>query len=167
MIINSIIILSFALRFKLDVTLKQIYLESALFTYSSLILIPLFLRFLYSGSPRFMVSLLSLIGAITWSSIAVTFLTLYLFHFQYKSLLIISWLFNIVILSIIKVPWTRTLPYLPFTSKSNESSIGFTSKNYSRLFSLRPESKDLKSLLIGVISSIIAFLIIYYLLGYR
>jgi FlaA1/EpsC-like NDP-sugar epimerase len=156
LIVNSIIIFSFAIRFNLDVNLKQIYSNSATFTYLTLFFTPIFLRFFYYHSDRYIISLISLVRSLTLSSTVILLISniiLPIFKFpifKYRSLFIIAWLLNILILSIVKLSWLRTPSYSSVISKNNKAYSGSASKVYLALRAFRPDAKDLKSLLISV-----------------
>ncbi len=173
LIVNSIIILSFAVRFELDVNLTKIYSESATFTYSTLFLTPTFLRFYYYPSTRHITSLMSLIRSLTFCSIVIILLVFIIAPtfgfpiFKHKSLFIISWVLNIMILPIVRLWWFRTLPDSFLISQNNRIFGESFSRVHLLLRAFRPDTRDLRSLLIGVMSSIVAFLILYHLFGYK
>ena len=172
LIVNSIVILSFAIRFGLAVNLKQIYLDSPTFTYLTLFITPIFLRFYYHSDRYIILSLIRLVKSLTLSSLVISVTNIILPHFafpifRYRGIFLISWLLNILILSVVKLSWLRTPSYFSAISKNSKAYSGSTSKVYLVLHAFRPDVKDLKSLLIGVFGSIIAFLISYHLLGYK
>ena len=137
------------------------------FTYPTIILVPLLLRIFYHKQASNIGSFIKLINVLTVSFIWIIMISSYIFKFQHKSIAVMSWLTNILIFSFIKLPWSETLLSSSNISKQVERDSQLTLNPPSVFVFFRPKTEDLRSLIINVISSIIAFLIIYYLLGYR
>jgi FlaA1/EpsC-like NDP-sugar epimerase len=167
LIVNSIVILSFALRFDFKVNLRQIYLDPASysFTYLTIFLTPIFIRLFYHRSNNFLMSVTSLARSLSLNFTAIIIIIYIILPFlniptfRYRSLIIITWFACMFILSIVSISWSRTRA--PLVKKRR------TSKGNFILTAFMPDTNDLKALLIGIFGSIIAFFIVYHLLGYK
>jgi FlaA1/EpsC-like NDP-sugar epimerase len=169
LIVNSIVILSFALRFDFKINIRQIYTDPASysFTYLTVLLTPIFIRLFYHHSNKFLVSFASLARSLSLNFTAIIMIIYILFPilkiptFKYRSLIIITWLACMIILSIVNISRSRThaSSYLSYKSKKRRKN--------SILNAFMPDTRDLKALIIGILGSIIAFFIIYNLLGYK
>jgi len=170
LIVNSIVILSFAIRFDFRISFRQIYMDPASypFTYLTVFLTPIFIRLFYHHSKNFIVSFASLARSLSLNFTAILILIYIVFPnlniptFKYRSLIVITWLACMVILSVVNISRSRThaSSYLSYRSGRRRSS--------SSLFNaFMPDTRDLKALLIGIFGSIIAFFVIYHLLGYK
>jgi FlaA1/EpsC-like NDP-sugar epimerase len=172
LIVNSIVILSFALRFDFKVNIWQIYTNPAVysFTYLTVFLTPLFIRLFYHHSNKFLVSVASLARSLSLNFTAIIMIIYILFPilkrptFKYRSLIIITWLACMFILSIVNISRSRShaSSYLSYKSRGRR-----TSRTNSILNAFMPDTKDLKALLIGIFGSVIAFFVIYHVFGYK
>jgi FlaA1/EpsC-like NDP-sugar epimerase len=170
LIVNSIVILSFAIRFDFRINIRQIYTDPASypFTYLTVLLTPIFIRLFYHHSKNFIVSFASLARSLSLNFTAIIIIIYILFPilkiptFKYRSLIVITWLACMIILSIVNISRSRThaSSYISYKSKRRRSSN-------SILNAFMPNTRDFRALLIGIFGSIIAFFIIYYLLGYQ
>ena len=172
LIVNSIVILSFAIRFDFKINIRQIYTDPASysFTYLTILLTPIFMRLFYHHSNKFLVSVASLARALSLNFTAIIMIIYILFPilnrptFKYRSLIIITWLACMFILSIVNISRSRThaSSYLSYKSKGRRASRANSVMN-----AFMPNTKDLKTLLIGIFGSVIAFFVIYHLFGYK
>ncbi len=178
LLVNVTVILSFTLRFGLSVNVEQIYKESAVFTFPIIIITPILLRLVYfpglkittkTYSLNVLLTLLKLLKTLSLNSIIISVLIVITTNVPvYKSLIILSWFLNFIILAIFRGPWSKTIlyPSIVLTNNWSSTSVIYT-KFYPVLRLLIPKKDDFRSLIIGALGSIIAFLIIYHLLGYK
>jgi FlaA1/EpsC-like NDP-sugar epimerase len=169
LIVNSIVILSFALRFDFKINIRQIYTDpaSCSFTYLTILITPIFIRLFYHHSKNFITSAASLARSLSLNFTAIIMIIYILFPilkrptFKYRSLIIITWFACMFILSIVNISRSRThaSSYVSYKSKRR--------RHNSIMNAFMPDTRDLKALLIGIFGSIIAFFIIYHLLGYK
>lgn len=173
LIVNYIIIVSFVVRFGVEINLKEIYSTSAFFTYLTLIFTPVFLRVFYRHTDSYIISLISLVRSISLCSSVLLLINIIILPllnfpiFKYRSMFVISWLLNILIFATIRLSFLYTYLHPLAVSKIDKTHKGSTPNVYAAFRALRPDAKDLKSLVIGCIASIIAFFIIYYIFGYK
>jgi FlaA1/EpsC-like NDP-sugar epimerase len=167
LIVNSIVILSFAMRFDFRISIRQIYTnpEFYTFTYLTVLLTPIFIRLFYHHSRNFIVSFASLARSLSLNFTAIIIIIYVVFPrlkiptFKYRSLIVITWLACMFILSIVNISRTRTHASADVSRRKRGSNSIFSA--------FLPATRDFKALLIGIFGSIIAFFIIYHLLGYK
>lgn len=165
LVVNSIVILSCALRFELKATLYQIYANPSLysFTYLTILLTPVFVGLFYHRSGNFMVSMTSLARALSLNFTAIIIIIYLVLPksqfpvFKYRSLILITWFVGMCVLSIVNISGSGTQTGF-YASKRSSNSI---------LNAFMPRTNDIKALLIGIVGSIIAFFLIYHLFGYK
>jgi hypothetical protein len=167
LIVNSIVILSFAIRFDFRISIRQIYTNPAFytFTYLTVLLTPIFIRLFYHHSKNFIVSFASLARSLSLNFTAIIIIIYIVFPylkiptFKYRSLIVITWLACMFILSIVNISRSKT--------HASSDGSGRRRKSNSIFSAVLPATRDFKALLIGIFGSIIAFFIIYHLLGYK
>ena len=167
LIVNSIVILSFALRFDFRISIRQIYTnpEFYTFTYLTVLLTPIFIRLFYRHSRSFIVSFASLARSLSMNFTAIIIVIYVVFPylkisvFKYRSLIVITWLACMFILSLVNISRTK--------SHASVDAPGRKRKSNSIFNAFLPGTRDFRALLIGIFGSIIAFFIIYHLLGYK
>lgn len=169
-VVNFAVILSFAARFEFEVGLWQIYVKSWTFTLLVIVLVPLCLQiFFYNSKVIFKSGVLALSRLLFVVSLTCFVIAIINFRFSTRSLFILTPQLTFLFLSVVRLPWLMEKIY----SSSLDLHVfeRTAKKTHTRIQTLlglfKPKKEDVKPLIINIFGSILGFLIIYYLLGFR
>jgi len=173
-IVNFLIIVSFAILYGPSVSLEKIYIESFYFTFPAVIFIIIFsfTSGIYRMDEKYFSVCMFFVIVVkfcTFGSIAIVLISYYLMHSGVpRHMYLIFWFLAIITLAVIRIPWVTIDPNLFKVSPNSDiPRSDFVLKLRPALLWVKPERSELRSLIIQVASSVIAFLIIYHLLGYK